>query len=98
MSIVLSPRQRAQLKAMAHGLEPFVKVGQAGLTDAVVAETDRALTAHGLIKVRIGGADREARLAITEALCARTSAAAVQYVGKVLVLWRPRPDDAPLAS
>ena len=95
---MLSPRQRAQLKARAHGLEPFVKVGQAGLTDAVVAETDRALTAHGLIKVKIGGADREARTATTEALCARTDAVAVQSVGKMLVLWRPRPDDAPLAS
>lgn len=71
-------------------------IGQAGVSDAVVAEADRALTAHGLIKVRIGGADRDARAEMRNALCARTDAAAVQSVGKILVLWRPRPDDAPL--
>ena len=71
-------------------------IGQAGVSDAVVAEVDRALTAHGLIKVRIGGADRNARAEMRDALCTRTDAAAVQSVGKILVLWRPRPDDAPL--
>jgi len=63
----------------------------------VVAEVDRALTAHGLIKVKLAGADREARQELTDALCAATGAAAVQQVGRVLALWRPRPDDEPLA-
>jgi len=70
-----------------------VQVGQAGLTDALAAEVDRALTAHGLIKVKIGGTDREARAALAEAICARTDATAVQQVGKVFVLWRPKPDE-----
>lgn len=93
MPVSLTPRERAHLKARAHALQPFVQVGQAGLTDRVVAEVDRALTAHELIKVRLGGADREARAALTADLCARTDAAAVQAVGHVLVLWRPRPAD-----
>ena len=94
--LTLTPRQRAVLKARAHPLEPTVQVGQAGLSDAVLIEVDRALTAHGLIKVRAGGADREARTALMQALCAATGAAPVQAVGKVLVVWRPRPDDPPL--
>jgi RNA-binding protein len=94
--VPLTPRQRATLKARAHPLDPIVQVGHAGLTDAVVAETDRALTGHGLIKVRIGGADRDARATTIDALCARTDSTAVQSVGKVLVLWRPRPDDPPV--
>ena len=93
MPPVLTPRQRAALKARAHALEPYVTVGQAGVSDAVVAETDRALTAHELIKVRLAGADREARQALTEDLCRRTDAAAVQSVGRILVLYRPRPDE-----
>jgi len=96
MPTPLTARQRATLKARAHALEPTVTIGQAGVSDAVVAEADRALTAHGLIKVRIGGADRDARAEMRDALCTRTDATAVQSVGKILVLWRPRPDDAPL--
>jgi RNA-binding protein len=86
----LTPRERAALKGRAHALEPVVQVGQPGLTDAVVAETDRALAAHELIKVRVGGADRDERAALVDALATRTDAAVVQSVGKVVVLWRPR--------
>jgi len=93
MTNSLSPRQRAALKARAHALEPVVQIGQAGASDAVITEVDRALTAHELIKVKLAGADRESRAALTDALCERTGAAAVQQVGRVLVLWRPRPDD-----
>ena len=90
MPVQLSPRERSALKGRAHALEPVVQVGQAGLTDAVVAETDRALAAHELIKVRVGGADREERAALVDALATRTDAAVVQSVGKIVVLWRPR--------
>jgi RNA-binding protein len=86
------------LKARAHALEPVVTIGQSGLSDGVVSEVDRSLTAHGLIKVKLSGADREERTALSDALCERTGAAAVQQVGRVLVLWRPREDDQPLAS
>ena len=91
MSLTLTARERAHLKSRAHALEPIVHVGHGGVTAAVLAEIERALTAHELIKVRSGGHDREARDAIAETICTRTGAANVQQVGKVLVLWRPRP-------
>ena len=69
-----------------------MQVGQAGLSDAVIKEIDRALTAHELIKVKIL-ADRDAREEIAGAMRAHTAAAIVQQVGKVVVLWRPKPDD-----
>ena len=93
MPITLTPRERAQLKARAHALEPVVQVGHAGLSESVAAELERALTAHELIKVRIGGADRAARAELATAICNRTGAAEVQSVGKVLVLFRPSPDE-----
>ena len=93
MSLALSPRERARLKARAHPLAPVVQLGGAGLTDAVVGEVDRALTAHELIKVRVAVADRGDRDEVCEALAAKTGAAQVQRVGRVLVLWRPRPDE-----
>jgi RNA-binding protein len=91
--MALTARERSALKARAHALEPAVLVGHEGLTDAVLQEIDRALTAHELIKVRAGGDDRESRRALLDAICVRTGAEAVQHVGKVLVLWRPNPED-----
>lgn len=93
MPPVLTPRERARLKARAHALEPVVHAGQSGVTDALVTETDRALAAHELIKVKVAGSDREARAELVETLCARTDAALVQQVGKVFILWRPKPDE-----
>lgn len=93
MPLLLTSRERARLKARAHALEPVVHAGQSGLTDALVAEVDRALTAHELIKVKVGGAGREARAELAGALRDRTDAALVQQVGKVFVLWRPKPDE-----
>lgn len=90
----LSARERAHLKARAHALAPVVQVGGSGITDRLVAEVDRALTAHELIKVRIGADDREARVAAGDELCTRTGAAAVHRVGKILIMWRPRPESA----
>jgi len=91
--LTITARQRSQLKARAHALEPVVFVGNAGLTDKVAAEIDRALTAHELIKVKVPEPDRRLRDEMCDAIASRAAAAAVQRVGKVLVLWRPRPDD-----
>jgi putative YhbY family RNA-binding protein len=94
MPVTLTARERSHLKGRGHALEPIVQVGQSGLSDAVVVELERALTAHELIKVKINGADREARRATVDAVCARTDAVAVQQVGKVVLLWRPTPEES----
>jgi putative YhbY family RNA-binding protein len=93
--LTLSRDERLALRARAHHLNPMVLLGAAGLTEAVVKETDRALTAHELIKVRIPGDDRDERDAIGLQLADRLGAARVQSIGKLLVLYRPRPDDPP---
>jgi RNA-binding protein len=98
MPVLLTPRQRAQLKARAHALEPIVQIGKAGVQEAVVTAVNDALTAHGLIKLKINDDDRDAREAIGEAISVRTESTVVQRVGKVVVLWRRRPDDAPLTA
>jgi RNA-binding protein len=77
------------LKARAHSLEPVVIIGGKGLTEDVVKEVDRALTAHELIKVRAPSLDRDARDKALKTLCEKTGADAVQQIGKVLVLFRP---------
>ncbi len=92
MPAPLTARERSHLKARAHALEPSVQIGHGGLTDAVAAEIDRALKARELIKVKIL-ADRDVREEIAEAICAKTESSIVQQVGKVVVLWRPKPDE-----
>jgi RNA-binding protein len=85
---MLTPSQRRTLKARAHKLEPVVRIGAKGLTDDVVAEIDRALKAHELIKVRAGALERAERGSVAEEICGRTGAEQVQNVGKVFVLFR----------
>jgi RNA-binding protein len=92
MATRLTARERAHLKARAHALEPVVHVGSSGITDRLVAEVDRALTAHELIKIKVNADDRADRIAVGDEICARTDATAVHRVGKVLILWRPRPE------
>ncbi|MCP5279258.1 MAG: YhbY family RNA-binding protein [Thiobacillus sp.] len=85
----LSTEQRKFLKAQAHNLKPVVMIGNAGLTEAVKLEANRALTAHELIKIRVLGDDREAREAWFMELCEALGAAPVQHIGKLLLLYRP---------
>ncbi len=94
MPTSLTPRERAHLKARAHALAPLIQVGQAGVTTQLIAEVDRALTAHELIKVRVASDDRERRVALGDELAEATDAAVVHRVGKVLILWRPKPLEA----
>lgn len=88
-ALALSPTERRAHRASAHHLAPVVMIGSDGLTPAVLQETDAALDAHGLIKLRVLGDDREARSAMLAELCDQLSAAAVQHIGKLLVIYRP---------
>ncbi|MCL4802566.1 MAG: YhbY family RNA-binding protein [Burkholderiales bacterium] len=91
----LTPAQRQALKARAHRLAPVVMVGAGGLTPAVLAEIERALAAHELIKIRVAGEDRDAREALLAEICERSGGAPVQHIGKVLVVYRERVEPPP---
>lgn len=90
-SIVLTPSQRKEHRALAHHLDPVVMIGGDGLTDAVHKEIELALNAHGLIKIRVFSDDRAAREAMLAELSDKLGAAPIQHIGKLLVLWRPIP-------
>jgi putative YhbY family RNA-binding protein len=89
--IELSIQDRKSHRAEAHHLDPVVLVGGDGLTPGVKKEVDAALNAHGLIKVRVFGDDRLAREEIYNTLADDLNAAQIQHIGKLLVLWRPKP-------
>src|SRR5690606_32359338 len=96
LPIMLDTADRKALRARAHHLDPVVMIGESGLTRAVLDETDRALRAHELIKVRVLGDDRAQRQAMSTEICSALGCTAVQSIGKLLVLYRPRPiEDGP---
>jgi putative YhbY family RNA-binding protein len=90
-ALELTPAQRKEKRAEAHHLDPVVMIGNDGLTPAIRKEADAALTAHGLIKVRVFSDDRAAREETLAALADELGAAPIQHIGKLLVLWRPIP-------
>jgi RNA-binding protein len=66
-----------------------VRVGTAGVTDAVVAKLDAELTQHELLKVRLEGTRDEVR-ADAERLATATESDLAQVIGKIAVLYRRR--------
>jgi putative YhbY family RNA-binding protein len=92
--IQLTPAERKAQRALAHHLDPVVMVGNDGLTANVTKEIDAALNAHGLIKVRVFSDDRSQREQMFSQLADGLSAAPIQHIGKLLVLWRPIPEKA----
>ncbi|MFA6954753.1 MAG: ribosome assembly RNA-binding protein YhbY [Thermoanaerobaculia bacterium] len=89
---MLTPRQKKQLRALAHHLEPIVRVGQHGLTPGVATETVRALESHELIKVKIDaeGSDRKQ---LAGEIAVETGSDVVGVIGKVVILYRKRTED-----
>ncbi|MFT4058829.1 MAG: ribosome assembly RNA-binding protein YhbY [Legionella sp.] len=83
---------RQSLKAQAHHLKPVVLLGAKGLTEAVIAETDLALLAHELIKVKINGAEKEDRLIMANNLCQQLNAELVQLIGNTAIIYRKNED------
>ena len=86
--MALSEKQLRYLRGRAHPLKPVVAIGQHGLSDSVAAETDRALSDHELIKVRVAGMERDARDAALAQLAKRTHSELVTRIGHIAVLYR----------
>ncbi len=91
--IELTSDQRRYLKSLAHHLNPVVMIGNNGLTDAVIREVALNLDAHELIKIRVLGDDRALREQFLQQICTDLDAAAVQHIGKLLLVYRPGPED-----
>jgi len=88
--VELTGKQRRHLRALAHHLEPVVRVGAAGVTAAVIAKTDVELENHELIKVKVGEGSPLSRDEAAPLLAEGTGAAIAQTVGRIIVLYRRR--------
>lgn len=91
--LTITPAQRRALRADAHLLNPVVMIGEAGLTPAIIKEIGMNLDAHGLIKIRVFGDDREERVGIYESICRQLGTAPIQHIGKLLVVYRQKKEE-----
>ena len=89
--MALSIQERKRLRQIGHALNPVVMIGGQGLTEAVIEETNRALNDHELIKVKVGGEDREQRAAIISEIAETTASEIVQTIGKIVLLYKKAP-------
>lgn len=90
--ISLNEQQKRHLRRLGHDLKPVVRTGNAGLTEAVLAEVELALEHHELIKVKLISEDRAQRQEFVARIQERTGANVVQTVGQMALLYRPNPE------
>ncbi|HEV8629903.1 MAG TPA: YhbY family RNA-binding protein, partial [Thermoanaerobaculia bacterium] len=91
-TIPLTAGERRRLRARAHDLAPVAQVGRQGVSAPLMAEIDRALTSHELIKIRLRG-ERGEREAQAGEIAERLGCAVVGTVGGVAILFRPAPEE-----
>jgi len=90
----LDAAKKKKLKQEAHHLKPVIRVGQKGMTDSLVAETDACLERHELIKVHVAAGERDDRSALAAELTARVGAELVHSIGKVFILYRKKKEES----
>jgi RNA-binding protein len=86
----LPEKTRREMRARGHTLKPVVSIGNAGLSTAVLRELDLSLEHHELMKVRVGGSEREQRRQMIADICAQLDAELVQAVGHIALIYRER--------
>lgn len=87
----LTNEQKKQYRAIGHHLKPVLIVAENGLSDGVLAELERALDDHELIKVQFRLNEREDRRALIDELVAHSRSELVQVIGKVALVYRRNP-------
>lgn len=89
----LTGKQRRQLRALGHHLEPVVIVGQAGVSEGIIAAVTQALHDHELIKVKINEGPEERHEAAGK-LAQGTGAELAQLLGRTVLLFKKRDEDS----
>ena len=88
----LTEAQKKHLRGLGHELKPMIMIGDAGLSESVIAEFEATLEHHELIKVRVRSDSRDARNAIIDKLCADGSTSLIHRIGNVALLYRANHD------
>ncbi|MFL9608947.1 YhbY family RNA-binding protein [Methylobacillus sp. Pita2] len=84
----LNSKQISFLRGLGHDLHPVVMIGNNGLSEQVLKEIEVSLKSHELIKIKVFGDDRAARVAMLQEICEKTGAIPVHHIGKQLIIYR----------
>ena len=87
----LKASQKKNLRGQAHHLKPLVTVAGKGLSESVVAEIERALNDHELIKIKLRG-DREQRGVWMQSIAGQCKAELIQSIGQVACFYKRHPE------
>jgi RNA-binding protein len=93
--MTLPENQKRELRQRGHALKPVVIIGNAGLSETVVREIDLSLEHHELMKVRLGGADRETKKQLIASICESCHAELVQSIGHIALIYRKQTNPRP---
>ena len=85
---MLTSKERAELRAQANAIDTTLMVGKDGVTENVVAEADRLLTARELVKGKVLETALMTAREVSEEICAATGADGVSCVGSKFVIYR----------
>ena len=88
MSAPITFEQKKHFRTLGHNLKPVVIIAGNGLTEGVLAELDRALEDHELIKVKVAFTEREMRKEVIAQVCNDTKSELIQDIGKVALFYR----------
>ncbi|MCH9672017.1 MAG: ribosome assembly RNA-binding protein YhbY [Gammaproteobacteria bacterium] len=91
VELELTSRQRRYLRGLAHHLRPIVQIGQAGITEPVLAAIDEALNDHELIKVKL--AEAESKKEDAESIASACTASVCGLIGHTAILYRRHPEN-----
>mgnify|MGYP000060686271 CR=1 FL=1 len=87
--MAVNDRQKRYLKSLAHPLKPVVMIGNKGLTETVLAEIEKTLEQHELIKVRVSGLEKADRIAMIADIASKSSANLIMSIGHIAAFYRP---------
>ena len=85
---MLTSKQRAELRSQANTLETTLMVGKDGVTEAVIEEADKLLTARELIKGKVLETAFMTAREVSDEICQATGADGVSCVGNKFVIYR----------
>jgi RNA-binding protein len=85
---MLTGKEKRQLRGLGHGLSPVVMVGKGELSEALIKETDVALSAHELIKVKLLESCLMERHEVAQQLAEACGAEVAQVLGRTFLLYR----------
>lgn len=85
----LTESNKKFLRGLGHQLKPLIIIGDSGLSESLLSEYESTLDHHELMKVRVRAGDRDTRNEIIEKLCSDSSAALIQRIGNVALVYRP---------